>query len=439
MTNEEKTQTFEQFLESYTQSATRHTYHAGINSFLKSVYQTDEKTETLASRYIKEVLAGKRDCTRDVGDFITYTQTGRAHKPMPPSSVKLYTVATYGFLAQCCGIDIPTRVRRMLRQKMPKGGRARTIEDDLTREKLRKILHHCDIRLKALFLLLVSSGIRVGEAIQLKLDDVTLEAAPPVVHVRGEYAKEGDPYTSFISSEAKEALQEWLKVREDFIKDTAYRAHNIERRKFRPWQKQVTPPAENSLFPFTYNSAQKAFIHVLQEADLYTQDKTTGIATIHIHMLRKYFLSQIKTKIPSEVAEALVGHAGYLSDAYRRYNTQQLAEFYRKGESALFILQDTAQLEVLNGEVDKKDRQLAELVTYNQTLLAKNESLQDTISKWDAYFMEKFGKPTAQTADEMAHNLVVERLAQRTAEAQAEEDLSELLKVGTTKSPRQRA
>jgi hypothetical protein len=47
---------------------------------------------------------------------------------------------------------------------MPKGRRARTIEADLTQDKLRQILLHCDCRLKALFLFFLSSGIHVGEA-----------------------------------------------------------------------------------------------------------------------------------------------------------------------------------------------------------------------------------------------------------------------------------
>jgi predicted RNase H-like nuclease (RuvC/YqgF family) len=120
----------------------------------------------------------------------------------------------------------------------------------------------------------------------------------------------------------------------------------------------------------------------------------------------------------------------------------QLAEFYKKGESALLIFQDSAPLE----ELDTRNRQFDEVARRNQALdaelqnlKAENESLQATIAKWDAYFTEKFGKPTAQTADEMAHNLLVEKLAQRTAEAQAEEDFAELLKVGATKSPEQRA
>lgn len=414
--------TFERWLKSYQQSATRKVYGTAVGSFLRSIYQTDEKTEALAPRYIKEVKAGKRNCTHDLGDFITFTQSGRARKngkPLPPNTTKLYMAATYGFLSQCCGVDISIPARRMLRGKMPKGNRARTAEADLDREKLRKIFLHCDVRLKALVLLLLSSGIRIGEALQLKLDDVTLEAVPPVVHVRAECAKEKDQYTSFISSEAKEALQEWLKVREDFIRDSAYRVHNVEHRTYRPWQQQPKLPEENTIFPISYNAAGRSFGRALKRAGLHVKDKETGIHSVHIHMLRKYFLSQAKTKMPSEIAETLVGHATYLSDSYRRYTTAQLGEFYRKAESALLILQDTTQLETLNGEVNKKDAQIADLIAYNMQLQAKLANHEARIERWEA-FTQRFMVMSNDRLTEIGNQVAAARVEQEITELDKE-------------------
>jgi hypothetical protein len=112
------------------------------------------------------------------------------------------------------------------------------------------------------------------------------------------------------------------------------------------------------------------------DADLYHRDEHTRIKSTRIHMLRKYFLSQIKTKIPNDVAEAMVGHAAGLDAAYRRYSKEELAKFYKQGESALLVLQDSEKLDQLTDEVSKKDKQLQELVVYNQSLLAKNEVIQ---------------------------------------------------------------
>ena len=380
--------TFTEWLETHQSSTTRSIYHAAVGKFLKSVYQTPQSTEALATRYIKEVNAHKRDVVRDLADFVSFTQDpDRNGKVMPPNSLELYLAATYGFLADCCGTTVSSRVKRSIRNRGPKGSHARTIEDDLTREKIRKILLHCDVRMKALVHFLVSSGVRVGEALQLKLDDVDIEASPVVVHVRGEYAKEGDSYTSFISSEAKEALQAWLRVRMEYITDNVYRSTHAQNRQYRPWRRQAKPASETNMFPFSYPSADLAFKNALKAAGLYQKDKTTGISTIHLHMFRKFFLSQSKTKIPSEVAEAMVGHAGYLSDAYRRYNTQQLAEFYRKAESALLIFQDTKPLE----ELDQRNKQFDEIVRHNQSLSAELANLKADQQKLTAYIMNVIG------------------------------------------------
>lgn len=307
---------------------------------------------------------------------------------------------------------------------MPKGNRARTVEDDLTRERLRKILLHCDIRLKALVLFLVSSGIRAGEALKLTLDDVTLETNPAVVYVRGEYAKEGEPYVTYISTEAKEALQEWLRVRAGFLADSAYRAFNLKNgRKAKPWKVEVTPPSESAIFPFSYVSAGVAFRNALKGAGLLREDKVTHIHTIHLHMLRKYFMSQMKLKIPETLVEAYAGHTGYLDDAYRRYNSQQRAEYYRKGEPAVLIFQDAEKLEQLSGEADTRTKQFDEIVRYNSTLVAELGNLRARVARWEAFNLKVSGMSTDELTDlgqAITHHEILEQ-DRETAEARAQE------------------
>ena len=47
------------------------------------------------------------------------------------------------------------------------------------------------------------------------------------------------------------------------------------------------------------------------------------------------FISAEAPEIPDEIVELL---AGYLSNAYRRYSREQIAEFYLKGEPAITIM-----------------------------------------------------------------------------------------------------
>jgi integrase len=84
--------------------------------------------------------------------------------------------------------------------------------------ELRRILSHMDVKGKSLFLVLASSGMRIGEALRLKVEDVDLTSDPPKINIRGEYTKTGNPRIAFISFEARESLEEWLKNREGELK-----------------------------------------------------------------------------------------------------------------------------------------------------------------------------------------------------------------------------
>ena len=82
----------------------------------------------------------------------------------------------------------------------------------------------------ALFLFLESSGIRIGEALSLQLSDIDLTQNPVPVRVRGELTKEGNPYNSFISIEAKEALLQWLNVRDDYFKTSLQKGKGLSQK-----------------------------------------------------------------------------------------------------------------------------------------------------------------------------------------------------------------
>ena len=88
----------------------------------------------------------------------------------------------------------------------------------------------------------------------------------------------------------------------------------------------------------------------------------------------------------------------FLSDSYRRYNTHRLAEFYRKGEGALLIFQDSAPLE----ELDIRNKQFDEIVRHNQALVSELANIKTRMARWDAFFVKGFNKPYEQVAEELS-------------------------------------
>jgi integrase len=85
-----------------------------------------------------------------------------------------------------------------------------------TKEEIRKVLDVCDLRSKALILILCSSGIKIGALLNLKWKDVA-----PVTLGHYSFAKilvhrnQNGEYTSFITSEAWQILSEYRKERTD--------------------------------------------------------------------------------------------------------------------------------------------------------------------------------------------------------------------------------
>ncbi len=74
-----------------------------------------------------------------------------------------------------------------------------------------------DVRGRALYLTLASSGMRIGETLKVKVADLEMDKEPVRIMVRGEHTKNGDSRIAFVSTEAKEALAEWLRRREHWL------------------------------------------------------------------------------------------------------------------------------------------------------------------------------------------------------------------------------
>ena len=83
----------------------------------------------------------------------------------------------------------------------------RSIEPDDVQRLLRKRFTTRD---KCMILVLLRSGIRIGELLVLKLQDINLKERTVIIH---ESAKTGKGRVSYISDDAYNALRKWIKVR----------------------------------------------------------------------------------------------------------------------------------------------------------------------------------------------------------------------------------
>ncbi len=344
----------EAFLKMYRSENTARTYRWALTEFFKTVYGEDEgKLEQHAERYFKE----KRNVEEDIHSFFA------SIKGKPPKTVRLMLAAVRTFLVEC-NVELPQKFWRRLRVRI-RGSRALTLDRVPSNRELRRVMMHLPVHGKALYLSLESSGMRIGECLQLQLEDVELDKEPCRVNIQAQYTKSGNPRVAFVSSEANMAVQEWLKVRERYLKAAVSKSHK--------YGKSVE---DARLFPFEGTTARMIWKHALDKAGFLKKDKTTNRHTIHPHVLRKFFRTKLGSVIPVDVVEALMGHEAYLTEVYRRYSAEDLAKFYTQGESALLIFTEAEEVSKLRVEVEEGKKQLQNIVN---TLVAENTDLRHRI------------------------------------------------------------
>ena len=374
-----------EWLSTYAKPNTRRVFHAGVKHFLECIYDVmvdNGSLEQFAARYVAECRGG-RDWFKDLLKYAAALNT------RPPKSARAFMTGAKSFLEYTLNVELTRKQGRLLLGRLPKGSKARTEEAELTRETLCRILAHADVKGRALFLLLASSGIRVGEALKLRLEDVDLTVDPATVYVRGEYTKAGDAYTSFISSEAREALMEWLKVRESYLAVSSGRSRGLGR------SKNI---GDKRIFPFSVTVAEQMWRNAIIKAGMAERDSSTNRHKLRIHMLRKWFLSQAKLAAPENIVEAWAGHSGYLDDAYRRYSMDQLREYYKKAEPYLLIsipkgiseIQTKFQKDVdqLREQVADLTRKLTDANAINLQLMTENMRLKEKMAQIEAEIRE---------------------------------------------------
>lgn len=361
----------QEFLELYPKKSTKSVYRAGIRAFLKFVYGEGD-FEALASRYFQE----QRDYLDDLVRFAS------SLNERPPHTARTYIAAVKEYFL-FNRVEFTQRELKHIRLKLPKGN-ARTVEKDMDGSTIRRILEHSDLKGRALILTLASSGMRIREALQVKVGDVDLGGKPPVIAIRGEYTKSGVQRFAFISKEAAGVLMEWLKVRDEYLTSAENRNKGLLKAGFGN-SKRLD---DDRLFPFSTQVASQLWETALRRAGLLSIDPGTNRKQLRIHQLRKFFRSQLALGCPVDVVEALMGHEGYLTEAYRRYTKQQMAEEYLKHEHLLYVNMPRDIQEI---ESEFKS-QLQESQKCIASLMAKNKDLEEKVKELEESY--KLVKPS---------------------------------------------
>jgi len=269
-----------------------------------------------------------------------------------------------------------------------KRNRFLTVHNVPTTEELRRILTHMPIQGKALFLVMASSGLRIREALKVKTKDVELDKDPARMIIRGRFAMASESRTVFISKEAKEVLEEWLRNRSEYLVAASKKSRPREHYKEEFKGKSLE---DDRLFPFESNTAYAILKNAVRKSGL-MMDAAPDRYMIHPHDFRRFFAVALVQRVPMRVVHELLGHNGHWVWPHTLpYTPEELAEFYIQGEPFLRIFTEAGELGRLKAEVETRNNELqtainkltlknVELEEKVKTLINENKALQDKVN-----------------------------------------------------------
>lgn len=290
-------------------------------------------------------LNTKRDFEQDIKKFVS-----TLHNYAPITQRGYISVIKRFFYIN--DIDFKPKFWELnVKDKITKGY-ALTLDDKPSISQLKTILSYGDLKAKTLFTVLSSSGMRVSECLQITPDHIDFKSNPTMITLESSMTKGNRPRRVFISIEATNLLKEWLDGgRERYLRELEMcmtGIHQVDRN-------------DKRVFPMKSCAARLLWKRLITKAGLNKKSIETNRYELHPHSLRKFFNSQMKTKIPEVIVEGLMGHSKYLDEAYNRYSLDEIKQHYLEGMSSLMIFETTPDLTDVQKQLSDKDNRIKEL------------------------------------------------------------------------------
>ena len=261
-----------------------------------------------------------------------------------PKTIKVYFGFVKSYLRICHGIKITTEdIKDYINFPKPRKEPRRPISI----ETLKIIFSNANPERRALYSTLVSSGMRISEALSLTKKNFHLDQMPIRITLEAENTKTKEGRETYITSEAYEKVKPLLEGKKD-----------------------------NDLIFTNYDNVDDAVVN--EEQNFGYLRKTLGLTekypnssryVVSLHCLRAYFHTKASQKHGSDYANALDGHGSYLKQYYRE-DPKERAKKYQELEPSLFI-------ESLKLESEKtKDRIIEDMQEQMDKLTAKMQRLE---------------------------------------------------------------
>jgi integrase len=258
-----------------------------------------------------------------------------------PSTIIRYVSSIRQFLEEFGQIEFSERRYKRL-VKLPK-----IIDQELEPFRAKQIREFVDTasrKRKPLYMTLKDSGMRIGEAMQIKRSDIDLESNPVKIEIRAEYTKTKQSRTTFVTRETKPFLVRLVKNLGDnelvFTKN---------------------PNVNQSV-----NTEETLFARTRDRLGYTQRYSHNNRFKINLHAFRAFTATQLAEAYSEEFGHGFIGHKGYLKQYIR--NKDQLAEKYLHAENHLMIYEhvevvdSSEKVKELEGEILKTQQLQQELL-----------------------------------------------------------------------------
>jgi len=311
-----------------------HTYVGAVKQFAR--FMGRESFDDL----VEGIQSGEIDLVRSLNSWLDkLDQDNRS-----PQTQNVYYAATKKFVE----VVLPDLEFKWKRVDLPTVYR---VEEDRvpTKEELKTLMYHGSLKDKMITTFATSSGVRENTLGSLKVGDVDLETYEDVgvVYVKPLAVKGRAKYVTCITPEAKKFLQQYLEYRERL-------------------GEKIGP--ESSLTDVSVEGLRTRWHRLLKKAG-----KDEKIRTYHVlrmHTLRKFFRTSMELAgVSKSFTEKMMGHKGYLDQAYFKPAVDQIVNGYRKAIPNLTIMEEVKYEQV-------RKRQLldtARLLGFNEERLTRLE------------------------------------------------------------------
>jgi len=365
--------------------STKNTYNSALKKFMKFLriqYNLDiqqilrkiEAKEADPVEVLDNFYSFLAECKRENSEKIGYSN----------QTICDYISVAKEFLnGQGCKIyneDIKQRF------KLPR--KINVYEKGLTKDIINRIVRLANAKLSAAVLIACSSGMRIGEIVQLRFSDVDF-TEPTTITVRAETTKTRETRITHISSEATSALNDYLSKKnrpmnnedyvfllqhEDRLRHLRERLaknqyNNIGLQKMDKKNiiilesnlKEITKEERYAKSVLSTNhNLEKQLSNLIKNIPELDAKNENGRYSIHFHAFRAWFKTQVTDAHQSDFAEALMGHKS-LKLIYYRQNEKARAQTYLDVEHALTIA-ETEKIDQNHSEMQRDNQELRGIV-----------------------------------------------------------------------------